>query len=325
MTTYYLPFAPEIELGQPFGSNPNWGPNPPGGHNGDDWLTPIGTPLRSPGHGVVVFAGEFDDTYVDNWGWNLNFGGKMLVLNMDGEDGPYFEFGHNSELLVSTGDRIVPGQVVALTGNTDGNTHVITGPHSHVGCLPPNFDLGTNTYGRVNPRLYMTAHWDDNISLAVQGTIIEPTNEEDQLSEAQVNALRADLFHVFDRLMNELPSAIAEAVLTRPLDYADPKTGKITGQKTSLGTMPVFNDFQHSASRRELNDAIAGAVRSLVQSIKSDVDGTPEVAAEKAYQLFLEKVQGLNLNLSVGTNVINPPAKVSIAPIAATASAAQGR
>lgn len=168
---YYLPFGPAIKLGQPYGSNPGVGPNPPGGHNGDDWLTPIGTPVRAAGDGVILHAGQFDDTYADNWGWNLHYGGVMVVLNTDGANGPYFEYGHLSRALVKAGDRVKAGQVIAYTGNTDGNTGVSTGPHCHVGALPPNFDLGTNTYGRVNPRRYMTRHWTEPKAPAMNAVI----------------------------------------------------------------------------------------------------------------------------------------------------------
>lgn len=173
--SYYLPFDPIIRLGQQFGWNPGLGPNPAGGHNGDDWLTPVGTPVRAAGDGVVVFAGQFDSTYEDNWGWNLHYGGLMVVLNMDGPTAPYFEYGHNSRVLVKAGDRVVAGQVIAITGNTDGNTGISTGPHCHVGCLPWNYNLGSNTYGRVNPRTYMTKHWDGgNISLASTSVALTP-------------------------------------------------------------------------------------------------------------------------------------------------------
>lgn len=177
--SYLLPFPKSIRRSQDFGANPGWGPNPPGGHNGDDWATPVGTPVLAAGDGVVVFAGEFDDTYADNWGWNLHYGGLMVILNMDGAAGPYFEYGHNSKLLVKSGDRVVRAQVIALTGNTDGGTGVSTGPHCHVGCLPPNFDLSSPTYGRVNPRLYMTEYPDTIGSLSYAGETITPVEEND--------------------------------------------------------------------------------------------------------------------------------------------------
>jgi len=161
--SYYLPFDPEIDLGQPFGARPGMFPNPPGGHNGDDWQTPVGTPVRAAGDGVAVFAGQFDDTYADNFGWNVNYGGNMVVLNMDGDTEPYFEYGHLSQILVTTNQRVKAGQIIALTGATDGGTGVITGPHCHVGALPPGFNLNSHTYGRVNPRLYMTKYWDDSL------------------------------------------------------------------------------------------------------------------------------------------------------------------
>lgn len=179
MLEYYLPFGPEIELGQQFGWNPFLGPNPAGGHNGDDWLTPIGTPVYAAGDGEVVFAGEFDDTYADNFGWNLNFGGTMVVLNMDGERAPYFEYGHLLRVFVKAGDRVTGGQVIALTGNSDGGTGVSTGAHCHVGCLPYNFNLNTNTYGRIHPRAMMTKYYEGPVQVA--GEIIE--TKEDTLSK----------------------------------------------------------------------------------------------------------------------------------------------
>lgn len=172
---YLFPFPRSVRRSQDFGANPGWGPNPPGGHNGDDWAVPVGTPVRAAGDGVVVFAGQFDDTYADNWGWNLMYGGNMVILNMDGKTAPYFEYGHNSELRVREGDRVKRGQVIALSGNSDGGTNVSTGPHCHVGCLPYNFNLNTNTYGRVNPRLFMTDYWDDEAT--AEAASIGPAGE----------------------------------------------------------------------------------------------------------------------------------------------------
>lgn len=207
--SYYLPFDPIIRLGQQFGWNPGLGPNPAGGHNGDDWLTPVGTPVRAAGDGEVVFAGQFDDTHADNWGWNLMYGGLMVVLNMDGPTAPYFEYGHNSRILVKTGDRVKAGQIIAITGNTDGGTKVSTGPHCHVGALPWNYNLGTNTYGRVNPRLYMTKHWDGGIVLASTSE----STQEDELSAAEskhiIESVQAMINHAVDgRLLKEIPGHV---------------------------------------------------------------------------------------------------------------------
>lgn len=175
---YYKPCTRDIKPGQRFGANPGWGPNPAGGHNGNDELAPVGTPVHAAGDGEVIFAGEFDSTYADNFGWNLKFGGKMVVLNLDGAEGPYVEYGHNSKLLVKAGDRVKAAQVIALSGESDGNSGVITGPHVHVGVLPPNFNLNTPTYGRVNPDLYLTEYPPAGMSYA--GTVTPSLTHNEQ-------------------------------------------------------------------------------------------------------------------------------------------------
>ena len=171
---YYKPLPRRIQRGQRFGANPGWGPNPPGGHNGDDYLSQVGEPIYAAGDGEVIHAGQFDDTYGDNFGWNLNYGGNMVVLNLDGDTAPYVEYGHMDKIYVQQGQRVKAGQVIGTTGATDGNTGVITGPHLHVGCLPPNFNLNTNTYGRVNPDVYLTDYPDETGTISVQSVTITP-------------------------------------------------------------------------------------------------------------------------------------------------------
>jgi hypothetical protein len=100
---------------------------------------------------------------------------------------------------VKTGDRVRRGQVFALSGNSDGGTGVSTGPHSHVGCLPYNFNLNTDTYGRVNPRLFLTDYWDDeagSASIGPAGDII--TTEEDDMTPEDRRMLKA----VYDAIFN---------------------------------------------------------------------------------------------------------------------------
>lgn len=225
---YLFPFPRSVRRSQDFGANPGWGPNPPGGHNGDDWAVPVGTPVRAAGDGVVVFAGQFDDTYADNFGWNLMYGGLMAVLNMDGETAPYFEYGHNSKLLVSTNQRVKRGQIIALSGNTDGGTNISTGPHCHVGCLPYNFNLNSNTYGRVNPRLFMTDYWDDEVGSIESTGTTKPIQEEDDMfsdedrklltavKEALIDGGKSMLYGAsIQKLIDDVPRRVAEYPVLR--------------------------------------------------------------------------------------------------------------
>ena len=83
-------------------------------HKGMDFKTPVGTEVRSP------LAGEVLRT---NWNWTGN--GNCVEIQYG--DGTLAKFLHLSENKVKPGDKVVAGQVVALSGNTGHST----GPHLH--------------------------------------------------------------------------------------------------------------------------------------------------------------------------------------------------
>lgn len=83
-------------------------------HNGIDLACPIGTPVYAPASGVVkrVFENKT--------------GGKQLIIEHDND---YTTgYAHLSEILVSVGDVIEDGELVAETGNTGAST----GAHLHL-------------------------------------------------------------------------------------------------------------------------------------------------------------------------------------------------
>jgi murein DD-endopeptidase MepM/ murein hydrolase activator NlpD len=82
-------------------------------HSGLDIAVPIGTPIRASGGGVVAELGE-DGEY-----------GLFVILNHPGDYRSLY--GHASRLLVSEGDTVAAGQVIALAGSTGRST----GPHLH--------------------------------------------------------------------------------------------------------------------------------------------------------------------------------------------------
>lgn len=281
MGGYYLPFGPEIELGQTFGSNANWGPNPAGGHNGDDWLSPVGTPIRAAGDGEVFFAGRFDSTYADNWGWNLNYAGPMVILNMDGDTAPYFEYGHLSKVYVQTGQRVKAGQIIALSGADDGGTGVITGPHLHVGCLPYNFNLNTNTYGRVNPRLYMTEYWNDSIT--VQGEIVTTQEDDVALTDAQAKAIESIPMVV--EMLNNIAggvNGVPSALLDKQVERAD---GSGT---TSLALFLKYADADREATIARIQSAIKD-IPAQELAVQIDAAGVAEEVRDALVALISGK------------------------------------
>jgi len=85
----------------------------PSAHPGLDVGAPAGTPIRSPARGVVLSAGPK--------------GGYGNAVEIDHGDGLVTLYGHASELLVSKGQTVEPGQEIATVGSTGR----ATGPHLH--------------------------------------------------------------------------------------------------------------------------------------------------------------------------------------------------
>lgn len=82
-------------------------------HNGIDIALKEGSKVKAAASGKVAFVGEM-----------MGFG-KVVVL--DHEDGYSSIYGHNSKNLVSKGEMVKVGQVIALSGSTGR----ATGPHLH--------------------------------------------------------------------------------------------------------------------------------------------------------------------------------------------------
>jgi murein DD-endopeptidase MepM/ murein hydrolase activator NlpD len=83
-------------------------------HAGVDLAAPHGTPIQAVGAGTVTHAG-----------WV--FGGYGISVVIDHGDGHLTHYAHASATKVSRGDRVQPGDVIALEGSTGDST----GPHLH--------------------------------------------------------------------------------------------------------------------------------------------------------------------------------------------------
>lgn len=118
----------ELEVGQmlwPVGGydggtleEPVWWMGGYSGHRGVDITTAIGTPIYAAENGVVVSS---------VWGGNGDDRGNYVVIQ--GDSGYTTYYYHNSELLVSAGQRVTAGDMIAYSGIT-GRAY---GPHCHFG------------------------------------------------------------------------------------------------------------------------------------------------------------------------------------------------
>jgi len=82
-------------------------------HRGLDIGAPVGTPVKSPGPGTVVFAGV-----------NAEYGQTVIIDHGNETKSLY---GHLSRLSVAVNEKVQRGEVIALTGNTGRSS----GPHLH--------------------------------------------------------------------------------------------------------------------------------------------------------------------------------------------------
>lgn len=86
------------------------------GYNAVDLAAPIGTPILAAADGDVVVAKQ--------GGWNGGYGSYVVIQHGNGSQTLY---GHASKVVVSDGQHVVQGQIIAYVGVT-GET---TGPHVH--------------------------------------------------------------------------------------------------------------------------------------------------------------------------------------------------
>lgn len=100
-------------------------------HTGIDLAAPYGTPITASDSGQVLWTG-WDWTGL-GWAVKINHGNYIATV-----------YGHLARFIVSVGQNVTKGQVIAYEGSTGAST----GPHVHFMVIVHN--------AWVNPALYMT-------------------------------------------------------------------------------------------------------------------------------------------------------------------------
>ncbi|MEM8960354.1 MAG: M23 family metallopeptidase [Acidobacteriota bacterium] len=126
-------------------------------HPGIDLAAPEGAPIFAPADGVVAFAGRYPLKRSVGW-WRY---GNLVIL----KHGDRFVtiYGHCEDVLVSTGEKVEQGQLIATVGDTGWSTS----PHLHYEvrrAIP-----GTDDFEPIDPRIYILDHqWRDQEKLLIQ-------------------------------------------------------------------------------------------------------------------------------------------------------------
>ena len=97
-------------------------------HSGLDIGAPIGTPVKAPAPGTVVFAGPHPEY------------GQALIVDHGNETKSLY--GHLSRLTVTVNQTVHRGEVIALTGNTGRSS----GPHLHYEIQVKGQPVNPNSY-----------------------------------------------------------------------------------------------------------------------------------------------------------------------------------
>lgn len=104
----------EVQFSSPLNGFISRGFNPDNGHMGIDIVAKIGSPVFAAASGYVVFSG-----------YTVRDGYMIILAHSDGYISVYK---HCSQLLKQQRERVIEGEIIALSGNTG---EITTGPHLH--------------------------------------------------------------------------------------------------------------------------------------------------------------------------------------------------
>ncbi|MEE8526470.1 MAG: M23 family metallopeptidase [Thermoanaerobaculia bacterium] len=139
------PLEGEFVLTSPFGTRISPFTEKIDFHAGLDLAAAVGAEIRAPADGVVAFAGRYPMRRSIGW-WRYG----LLVALRNG-DRFITLFGHCEKILVTTGQQVEQGDVIATVGNTGWSTN----PHLHYEIRRLEEE---GEFKPVDPRIYILDH-----------------------------------------------------------------------------------------------------------------------------------------------------------------------
>lgn len=166
------------------------------GHEGVDWGCPVGTQIISATDGIVVR--DVDDPKSGNYG--------VHVVVWDKAQGCATWYCHLSSNSVETGDAVVRGQLIGISGNT-GNT---SGPHLHLNLCRTDangnrIDTNNGYKGFINPLDKRTVTWE--IKNPDKPVTIPSMSPDPNEAESQIKSLK-DQVAVYKQQLQDLSTKL---------------------------------------------------------------------------------------------------------------------
>ncbi|HEX6200686.1 MAG TPA: M23 family metallopeptidase [Thermoanaerobaculia bacterium] len=155
----------DFVLTSPFGDRRNPFTKGQDFHAGLDLAARVGTEIRAPADGVVLFAGRYSLQRSVAW-WR--YGNLVIIAH-----GEHFLtiYGHCQEVRVAKGDRVAQDQVIATVGSTG----MSTSPHLHYEVRRLEED---GSFRPVDPRIYILDHrWRDEERILVRSRYAPPLGD----------------------------------------------------------------------------------------------------------------------------------------------------
>ena len=157
-SSFLYPVPKATPITSPFGPRDNSAhPGISANHHGIDFGTPVGTNLTAITNGVVSTIGN-DAMGYGNW------------IEVKHDDGTASRYGHLSQIGVSRGQKVVPGQTVGKSGGKAGAAGAgnSTGPHLH-------FEFLDKKGVKVTPAPYLSGAPAGPIGTSISAPVSGPT------------------------------------------------------------------------------------------------------------------------------------------------------
>jgi murein DD-endopeptidase MepM/ murein hydrolase activator NlpD len=248
----------------PFGPRDNSAhPGISANHHGIDFGTPVGSNLTAVTDGTISYLGN-DAT------------GYGTYLDVKHDDGTSSRYGHLSQVNVSKGQKVKPGQTVGKSGGKKGAAGAgnSTGPHLH-------FEIMNEKGVKVNPAPYLSGAPSGPIGTSVSAPISGPTA-------------------TFSNSMSSAKKAVSK--------------GNVKGKNVSQLSSPVLSSSLSNLSFNEdvggpnpgMNIGVAGSSshsRNVVINLKMDVHITQGSVqeADRLVRMIGKKLKDSDILKQIGS------------------------